>query len=451
MSLISLGVIAVLGASTLGALLPDTPRLWQWSMGWLTMQGLISLSAGALVVFGAPLSWALLAPGVALALAILFAGRRSHRVGTVTPRDVAPRDVVDPLLRSLAILLGMWALFSAWTTLDLGWDGMAIWGLKGRTLAETGAFPLHDPLARSSHPEYPLHLPLLAAALAHFSGAWSDNLLPLLAACDLTALAMLLTVAFEGRGGDDRRPFPWQSLALFTGLTVPFLWQELTVGKADINVACCLAGALVGLERWLRLRRIGDLRLAALAVGLAAWSKQEGLVYVVIFIVLAWFTTCRGERHRVPWACCLALLVALPWHGARFLLDLPTEPFGVAGSGFLDVLSSRLPIILSTLAATMTRLDRWGVLGWLTLAALLWCLPTALRPWRRRSRAEAGADVPIFFLLAGLAFIVTAYVTTPYDLAWHLRTSLDRLLLQLLPAAVLVIHRALLDVTFFRD
>jgi hypothetical protein len=31
------------------------------------------------------------------------------------------------------------------------------------------------------------------------------------------------------------------------------------------------------------------------------------------------------------------------------------------------------------------------------------------------------------------------YVTTPYELEWHLRTSMDRLLLQMWPALVLVV------------
>jgi hypothetical protein len=37
--------------------------------------------------------------------------------------------------------------------------------------------------------------------------------------------------------------------------------------------------------------------------------------------------------------------------------------------------------------------------------------------------------------LAGYAFV---YLTTPQDLAWHLRTSLHRLLLQLWPSALFV-------------
>jgi len=42
-------------------------------------------------------------------------------------------------------------------------------------------------------------------------------------------------------------------------------------------------------------------------------------------------------------------------------------------------------------------------------------------------------------LVASLAVVVGAYVLTPFDLTWQLAFSLDRLLMQQLPMAVLVV------------
>lgn len=420
---------------------PSSPWPWRWAWGWLLVQVSISLAAGFLWLLGAPLRWALAAPLLLLIAALLGRLTAPHR----EPATVSSSPATgDPWLRAGVLLVGLWAVLSAWSSLDLGWDGMAIWGLKGRTLAATDGYPLLHPLARSSHPEYPLHLPLLAAVIAQWAGGWQDRLLPLLTAFDVTALGLLLCHALE-----QRRAGRWARRCLVIALLVsPILWRELTLGKADLNVALCVAAALVGLEAWLRGSRVADLRLAAVAVGLGAWSKQEGMAYGVLFCLLACLLTPRHRYRRLPSALALALAIPLPWHICRWLLGIATEPFAVG-----ETMHQRAPIILRTMLATLARPDLWGLLWWLALPAALWL--TAVWGWQRWRGEEAGPGVErhlvlsALFLLGGLGFIVTAYLTSPYNVAWHLHTSLDRLLLQLLPTTVLVAHGALqrLDLT----
>jgi hypothetical protein len=67
--------------------------------------------------------------------------------------------------------------------------------------------------------------------------------------------------------------------------------------------------------------------------------------------------------------------------------------------------------------------------GWLNR-----CARPRLEPWLRPAAAL------LALMTIGYFFV---YVTTPHDLAWHLRTSLDRLVLQLLPGIVFVAIAAL--------
>lgn len=436
-SLVMLGLVmlslAVPSAWLLvGSRFPDprdaSPWPWRWAWGWLLAQASVSLGAGLLWLLAAPLRWALFAPVLVLVVAQL-----RRRPG---PPPLRPPTPTDPWLRLAVVLFGLWAIFSAWTTVELGWDGLAIWGLKGRTLAATDAYPLLHPLARSSHPEYPLHLPLLAAVVAQWCGGWQDRLLPLLTAFDVTALGLLLCHGLEARRGA-----PWLRRCLLVAtLVTPMLWRELTTGKADLNLAFCLTACVVGLESWLRDGRRQDLRLAAVAVGLAAWSKQEGMAYGVIFCLLAIVLTGPQRRHGLPSALFPALAIPLPWHALRRLLDISTEPFAVGTTTF-----ERLPTVVASLASTMARLDLWGLLWWLALPACAWWLVERLRRRARSDRwdAQRALDVPPLLLMAGLGFIVTAYLTSPYDVAWHLQTSAERLLLQLLPVTALAAHSAL--------
>ena len=53
----------------------------------------------------------------------------------------------------------------------------------------------------------------------------------------------------------------------------------------------------------------------------------------------------------------------------------------------------------------------------------------------RRTAGVGYATLTILFVFAGY---LAAYLTTPYDLQWHISTSMDRLLLQVWPTFVLV-------------
>lgn len=80
-----------------------------------------------------------------------------------------------------------------------------------------------------------------------------------------------------------------------------------------------------------------------------------------------------------------------------------------------------------------------------------WPATSRARPASRASRpSSSGSTRPAgasgFFaavLSASLAAYAGIYVLTPFDLTWQLTYSLERLLLQLLPAAVLVLGTSL--------
>src|SRR5262249_40322285 len=57
-------------------------------------------------------------------------------------------------------------------------DFVAIWGLKGKMIFAAGEVPRRlftDPALEFSHPEYPLGLPFLYAAMAFLLGRWEDH------------------------------------------------------------------------------------------------------------------------------------------------------------------------------------------------------------------------------------------------------------------------------------
>jgi len=67
----------------------------------------------------------------------------------------------------------------------------------------------------------------------------------------------------------------------------------------------------------------------------------------------------------------------------------------------------------------------------------------ALRVSVASDRGQYSSWLAIAILGLMLAAYDFAYLTTPYELKWHLSTSVDRLLIQLWPIAVLAIFRQL--------
>jgi hypothetical protein len=73
--------------------------------------------------------------------------------------------------------------------------------------------------------------------------------------------------------------------------------------------------------------------------------------------------------------------------------------------------------------------------GVLPVMAIYWLLAGCARP--PDERRGLGCCLAALVLLFVCDFCV--YIITPHDLAWHLKTSADRLLLQLLPSAMFVV------------
>ncbi|MEM8997217.1 MAG: hypothetical protein AAGF23_20710 [Acidobacteriota bacterium] len=404
-----------------------------WLLGQLAL-GFIAVGCLALGIHPA---WA--APTLLVGAVAEAAARR--RGGDHSVDDYGA-DSGDLGLRILAGGCALLAVAVAARTHALGWDGLAIWGLKARTVAELGAIPWAEwrlPGAVSMHPEYPLHVPVLGAAVAGVAGwlggAWDDRFLPLLAALDVAGIAAVLAAAWE------RHPVEpglrWAIRALLAGgLLVPLTWRELPEGKADLTLAFCVLSTVAAAAAWLRDGDRDALRFAAVAAGLGAWTKQEGLVWLALAALWVAALTPANRRRVLLGPALLAGGIAAPWHGFRLLTGLEAEPFAVDADA-----AARLPRVLSALAGELLEWSRWGALWPAALVATVAVIAAGVRrPRRDAYRAEL---FPALFLANALAALVVIFLATPHDLDWHLATALSRVLLPLWPAALLVTGAAL--------
>lgn len=329
-----------------------------------------------------------------------------------------------------------------------GWDAFSIWNLHARFLFLGGDHwrDGFSPLIPWSHPDYPLLLP---GAIAQF---WSylghdDPVVPAMIGLVFTfsTLALLIASLAHLRGSTS---------AMLGGLALsstPFFIEQGTSQYADVPLSFFILATLVLLHLGCRQspdaprNPSGQLLLAGLAAGFAAWTKNEGLLFLVALVVAqVWVFTLKpigygsGGRSGGRWRCLVSfalgtapMLAILGWfkHSIATQGDLLSGP-AIAAHKVLT--PSRYWIIVQWYAKEFLRFGSWWIVpGTVAMLALY-----LLTHGKRNSDREPVFYASLMTLGLTLAGYFAIYVITPRDLYWHLRFSLNRLFLQVWPSTI---------------
>ena len=312
-----------------------------------------------------------------------------------------------------------------------GWDGWTIWNMHARFMLRAGTnWPelLGASQLNWTHPDYPRLVP---ASVARMWG-WSGDEAPFAAALVSLGLAAatlaLLIAAVEKLRG--------RFTALAGGfllLGTPFFVTFAPNQHADIPLASFMLAAVALMMFANQAERPEKLWiLAGVCSGCAAWTKNEGLLFAAVFAAVAGIHLWRTRLWRAAWMFFAALFVALLpviFFKLRFAPanDLLSAPLGPRLAQLFD--PSRHGIILSSLWRDLRGFGEWRFAPWLAMA-----LPfVAWRSRSRMSRTEWLVPSVVGLMLVGYYGV---YLLSPQALAWHLDTSLVRLLLQLWPLAI---------------
>ena len=400
-----------------------------WSAGY----------AAALFAFGAH-PRVRLAKDVLLAvagLAVLWIERRRASL----PRQARPPDGEPRWLGPAALAAAALATaFFVEHTLrhpDGGWDAWALWNLRARFLARAGGgfqAAFSPEMLFWAHVDYPLLVPGVVAQgflLAAGEPVW----VPAIASYAFAALSVALSWAAlrELRGPG------WAALAALVLLATPCFVGFAANQQADVPVSAFLLAACALAALALESRQPRFLAAAGFAASLAAWTKNEGALYLMSLGTALLLTRWAPLRERLSGllrfgAGALPVLALAAWFKLR-----------VAHAN--DLLSDAAPARLldlrawGQLAAALLRrivyFQDWAL--WLVAWAFVLALLLPRLPRRPAARA-AGTAVALAF-----AAMLPIYVLQPHPLLWFFRASIDRLLIQLWPSALLATVLALAD------
>lgn len=306
-------------------------------------------------------------------------------------------------------------------TEPITWDTHLIWWLHAGYFTQGGDFAraaIGNPVLVFSHPDYP---PLASAPVAltwqllgirdFYPAAFVTGFLT------FSAIAMLV-YAIRVATVRARALLSWPAAIAAGYAAWTPLWLIPTAGFSDAMCACAFtAGAVL-----LLFARpfAGMLPLALLLLSAAALMKNEGLSLVVALAVVGTVKFWRDRRRAaLLW---VPVGVAGIWSVTSRLLGASTDV--LAGGRFSAVLHGdadtlgRLPMILEFMS---------GRVGWIVLLTVAAALLGNLFLRRARAGLGLGADGWLWAVNAAhTAGLILIYMITPYDVHWHLSTSVDR-------------------------
>lgn len=201
----------------------------------------------------------------------------------------------------------------------------------------------------------------------------------------------------------------------------------LGVGQiADGWIGLFLLLAVISFEHYRTSNQRHHLTLTGISLGCCLWVKNEGVL--ILFVSIAFYLLFLLKSSR--WKSFLAgLLIPLAaWIGFKTGIapdnDLIQAQQGNLWSKVVDI--SRYKLIWAILKENVQLF--YSLIPY--LLGVLIVTSALLRRWPNR----------LFYLILTI-FIgyIFVYILSPHDLEWHAKTSMDRLIYQLLPAFIFII------------
>lgn len=393
-------------------------------------------------------------PLLAVIVAIILGG-----IAAVYPKPAAPPspDPQRPLpWLTAAFCLAALAAVASFMVLCLhsphgGWDAWSAWIRDARFMFRGGEHwrDVMSPSEAGWTPGYPMLIPGAVAHCWFFAG--KETLLA------PNVIGFMFTVAIVGLLVGALSVLRSRSQGLIAGIVLlcsPEFIAQATTQYADIPLASFYLGAIVLLclndsvgndRRWLVM--------SGLLTGMAAWTKNEGLLFVLV-LVLARCAVVTGSRglkawaHEfAPFALGLVPILAIVLYFKLFMVG-PGGDLAIQSAGSHDAMGrlmdqsphgflSRLLTVgrYVTVAKEFVRqIMAFG--GWIvTLPPLLlmYLWVSGVNQVRKDRSAIYTGLLTLILMTCGYFMV---YVITPHRLVWHLNTSLDRVLMQLWPLTI---------------
>ena len=328
----------------------------------------------------------------------------------------------------IVIILSALSAVNVWAREPHGaWDAWMMYNRAARFIYRDqprwlGSFSHQmDPIF---HADYPLQLGMDIAWAWQAVGQETQRV-PII----LSGLFMLACVGLLGASLNLTKSLGQASIAWILLLGSSLIGNEGASQRADLPLAYFFLSTVVLIYFYTSSRKPGLLILAGFMAGLAAWTKNEGSLFVLVILPALFIAFFRQNPWRVLGWYLLGL--AFPLIIVLYFKEFLAPPSDVLGNGIARSIQQALDVsrhitILKSFGADILSFGGWGI-GILPIL-LAYALIFKLAP---------SSELRLAYLAIGLILILQTigyygiYLITPYDLQWHIDFSLGRLVFQL--------------------
>lgn len=329
------------------------------------------------------------------------------------------------------------------------WDAWAIWNLRARFFyAGENWRDGFSSIILWSHPDYPLLLPAFIGRTWQLLGSrttWVPALTGLY-------FQLLILAAIVTRVSDLRN----RATGLIAGLFTLAILQESLLYRQYADIP--LAGYILLANIWLyqfdtqKHKSIFTAVMAGLAMGAAIWTKNEGLAFLLAFLLVEVATRLWKEDTQAKTGSFWGrfLLGIAPFLFVWILLKITLAPPN-------DVLNTITPVsIFSKLvdprrySLILSGIFEYFLANWSLIIPLIpLLLVFRFLFGSKQTQQEKTAIRKMIMRLCLLAAIYFGiYLITPNPLQWHIETSMDRLFMHILPGGVFIIFSRVQKIQF---
>lgn len=331
------------------------------------------------------------------------------------------------------------------------WDAIMIWTVRARFINRAGTHWADTFTLPAIHPDYPLLIPLSIHRLWQYPMVELPLAPQLVGATFLVSCMLILWGTLRKYRGS---AIAWLGLILLIGNPFFVNFGSLQLADVPLAVAFMAAWAMVLLASHEYAANRSSMRwwvVAGVMFGLTLWIKNEGMMMLLASgagLIVGWSVLLKQDAHarRIVQLKTLARRMILPVFTGFFpflLVWLWAKMTLVASNDLLRAQSQNAQMEKLTDVSRHTEILR-AYEHMIAFNKPVWCsvmlvLLILLAGWHVSALGSAGRmlyGMAIAIIVCMLGYY-TVYLLSPYDLAWHLETSLSRLMTQFWPAFVL--------------
>jgi len=308
------------------------------------------------------------------------------------------------------------------------WDAWAFWNLHAKYLAD----PLNwQKLFRNNlgdHPDYPLLVPGTNAFFIRLLGGNADTIVPFIFSFSIMLFIPVLVYLETAR----------ENIVIAAIVLLLFIQDThyLSIGLAqyaDLPLAFFFLCALVCMNHIDENKT--NVVLIAASLGCSMWAKNEGIILSAIFILFN-MRTLFSRRNARYFILGLSFPLMVLFVFKIFYAPQNDILSGQNSDTFNQLfMASRYETIYNYFSAQLDGKFYYVKIAFFSYATL--CIIEKKWPGKQ-----------MLMLIACMVAYMMVYILSVQALEWHLATSIDRLMLQLMPAMMYIISLKFSEVQF---